>query len=197
VSGSDGCNRFSTGYTLDGGQLEIDPSGATTLAACPPPIMEQAAAFMKALSVVRTAKLDGTTLSLIDESGTTQATFTAQRTSLTDTSWQVSSINNGKGGVTGVREGTALTLNFGADGKLSGSAGCNRFQATYETEGNTITIGPAAATRRMCPEPVMEQENAFLKALTGTLTTRFEGDRVELRTEAGSLMVSAKRVEGS
>lgn len=197
VSGSDGCNRFSTRYTLDHDGLRIDPRGAATLAACPPPVNEQAEAFMKALGAARTAELDGERLTLLDGSGTTLATFAAQPTSLAGTSWQVTNVNNGRGGVTGVRQGTSLTLDFGTDGKLSGSGGCNRFRATYQTEGKTVTIGPAAATRRMCPDPVMEQESWFFAALTGTRTLRFEGDRVELRTETGSLMVSAKRIEGS
>ena len=50
AQGNDGCNRFSTPYSADGGKLAVSPRGATTLMACPPERMEQAGAFMAALT---------------------------------------------------------------------------------------------------------------------------------------------------
>jgi heat shock protein HslJ len=46
----------------------------------------------------------------------------------------------------------------------------------------------------MCAAPgVMEQEQAFLQALTRVATVRMEGDRLELRGADSALMVSARR----
>jgi heat shock protein HslJ len=46
----------------------------------------------------------------------------------------------------------------------------------------------------MCAAPgVMEQEQAFLQALTRVATMHMEGDRLELRAADGALMVSARR----
>jgi heat shock protein HslJ len=72
---------------------------------------------------------------------------------------------------------------------VSGSAGCNNYTAQYKLEAASLTIGPAAATRKMCvnPERIMEQEQQFLKALETVATARFEGDRLELRTATGAL----------
>jgi heat shock protein HslJ len=39
----------------------------------------------------------------------------------------------------------------------------------------------------------MEQEQAFLQALTRVATMRMEGDRLELRAADGALMVAARR----
>ena len=84
--------------------------------------------------------------------------------------------NNGKQAVVSVTLGTTLTANFGADGMLSGSAGCDDYTAPYRTDGKRspaalagkISIGPAATTRKMCAEPpnIMEQETQFLQALS-------------------------------
>ena len=41
VSGSDGCNRFSTTYTTTGASIRIRPTAATTMMACPPPVAQQ------------------------------------------------------------------------------------------------------------------------------------------------------------
>ena len=68
----------------------------------------------------------------------------------------------------------------GAELRVLGSTGCNNLTAGYETgEGNQLTFGPVAATRRYCAESAaLEQE--FLAALE--LTTSFSlGDgRLEL-----------------
>ncbi|MEL7449766.1 MAG: META domain-containing protein [Pseudomonadota bacterium] len=61
------------------------------------------------------------------------------------------------------------TALFADEGRVSGSAGCNRFNGSYTLEGNRIAFNPAmAATKRMCaPEELMRQEDAFLTALPG------------------------------
>ncbi|HNX18443.1 MAG TPA: META domain-containing protein, partial [Methanoregula sp.] len=41
---------------------------------------------------------------------------------------------------------TMLTLEFGEDNKISGSAGCNHYFASYEMNNNKITIGQAGST---------------------------------------------------
>ncbi len=197
VSGSDGCNRFHSGYVAQGDALTIDPRVASTSAACPQPFMEQASAFMKALVGTRSATVDAGQLSLLHESGALLATFRAQPTELAGTRWDVRGYNNGRGGVTSLIKETSLTLEFAAGGSLSGTAGCNRFTAAYTVNGKRMLIGAAAATRRLCAEPegVMEQETRFLKALEGTHLARFEGNRLELRSESGSLMISARRAD--
>ncbi len=59
--------------------------------------------------------------------------------------------------------GVGISAEFTADGKVSGSAGCNRYSGTYTVSGNSITFSsPMATTMMMCDESVMEQENAYL-----------------------------------
>lgn len=57
-------------------------------------------------------------------------------------------------------------IRFGSDGRVSGSAGCNRFTGSYEHEGARLSFGPLATTRMMCAPDVMEAEEAFLSALS-------------------------------
>lgn len=85
------------------------------------------------------------------------------------------------------------TLQF-ADGRASGSAGCNRYTAGYEAGRDTLKFGTAAVTRMMCAAPgVMEQEQAYLNALAKVTTARVEGDRLELRGADGALAASFRR----
>jgi heat shock protein HslJ len=87
---------------------------------------------------------------------------------------------------------TEVTLSFDAEDRLSGSAGCNRFTALYTITGEGLSIGPAAATRMACPEPIMAQEMRVFELLEAvvsfdiredgglSLVTR-DGDRIEAR----------------
>ena len=58
-----------------------------------------------------------------------------------------------------------ITLNFGADGSLSGSSSCNRLATSYKLTGESLTIAQGAGTMMACEAPVMEQESAFLALL--------------------------------
>jgi heat shock protein HslJ len=48
---------------------------------------------------------------------------------------------------------TKVTLDFGDDGHITGSAGCNRYFASYEVKGTAITVGPAGSTMMYCDTP--------------------------------------------
>lgn len=65
-----------------------------------------------------------------------------------------------------VDDDTRISLQFNADGRLSGNGGCNRFFGSYEfsAEGKLV-IGMVGATRMACQEPVDSIETAFLEAL--------------------------------
>jgi len=91
--------------------------------------------------------------------------------SLEGTSWVLSSFNDGSGAFANLISDTEITAEFGADGSLTGSAGCNTYNASYEIEGGNINIGPSVTTRMMCQEPegVMEQECAYLAALENSI----------------------------
>jgi heat shock protein HslJ len=83
---------------------------------------------------------------------------------------------------------TTVTVEFGDDGAVSGSAGCNRYRAEYHATGQTLSIGTAAVTRMFCSTPhgVMDQENAFLHALAGSTGLAEAGDGLVLLDADGA-----------
>jgi heat shock protein HslJ len=195
LSGSDGCNRYSGSYSVRGAVLEVSPNLASTQMACVPDITAQAQAFIAALTGAKSFRIDGDRLELLAADGKTSATLAAQSRSLAGTSWSATGINNGRQAVSSPVKDSSVTMDFSADGVVSGSAGCNRYTAPYKSDGSSLSIGQAAATRRMCGEPagVMEQEQQFLRALATVATARFEGDQLELRTAEGALAVALTR----
>lgn len=195
ASGTDGCNRYSTTFTEDGASLTFAPA-ASTMMMCPEPpgVMEQAAAFAAALAATTNFSVNQSQLALL-AGNQIVATFTADVQSLAGSDWNVTMYNNGREAVVGVIEGTELTVLFGDNGELSGSAGCNQFIGGYTVSGNTIQIGQLGSTMRFCAEPegTMEQEQAFLAALQSAATFRIEGDNLELRTAGDAIAVMATR----
>lgn len=192
LGGTDGCNRYSTSYTVNGAQITVDKNVISTMMACAEPIMAQATAYIAALTGAATYQIEGGQLTLFDAGGKPLAIFMAQSVGLAGTSWAVTGYNNGQGAVVSVIAGSQLTASFGTDGKLSGSAGCNNYTATYEISGMNLKIGPAASTRMACAAPagVMKQEALYLQALATAATYMREGDQLELRTADGALAAS-------
>ncbi|MDJ0850076.1 MAG: META domain-containing protein [Myxococcota bacterium] len=181
------CNRGSGSYTTEGQKLRLGPMALTSMA-CPPG--SHFDRFVRSLGSIEAfeRKGDRLVLRLRDDAGTIELEASPP-VALAGTSWIVRAVNNGREAVVSVAAGTSLDARFGADGNVVGSAGCNRYTAPYTVEGDEIEIGPAAATRMACPPEVMEQESAFLAALGTAATWRIEGERLQLRTEAGALAV--------
>jgi heat shock protein HslJ len=195
LSGTDGCNNYGGSYTVNGAKFTVDKNLISTMMACPDTIMQRAGAYITALTQAAAFKIDGQQLTLSDAAGKALATFTRQSSELGGSSWLVTGYNNGKQAVVSLALGTTLTADFGADGRLGGSAGCNSYTATFEVAGKSLKIGPVASTRKFCAEPagVMEQETQYLKALETAATYRIDADKLELRTADGALAASLAR----
>jgi heat shock protein HslJ len=195
ASGTDGCNRYGFSYSGTGSKLEFAPSGISTQMACAPDLMQQAEAFKAGLIRTRAFGMESGQLRLLDAEGAVLARFTAQPEGLAGTAWIVNGYNNGRQAVVSVLNGSKLSMEFSADGRVAGYAGCNRYTGSFKQDGKALSFGPAAATRRMCiePEGVMEQEQQFLKALETVATARQEADQLEMRTADGALAVTLNR----
>jgi heat shock protein HslJ len=188
AGGNASCNTYSGKYKVTGSSLTFEQM-MSTMMACEPAINEQEQSYLKVLGETKSYKVTGGNLTLKDASGSSLAVFAPfQPASLTG-EWQALAINNGKEAVVSVQNGTTVTAIFGADGKLSGNAGCNTYNGTYTTDGDKITIGPLATTRMACEQAVMDQETAYLNALANAATFNLGKDSLELRDANGALQV--------
>lgn len=77
-----------------------------------------------------------------------------------------------------------ITLTY-EDGQFVGSGGCNRYFAQVDAGDGPgdIQVGPAGATRRMCPEPQMSAESQYLNALSNAVKFSFFNTRLTLTYE--------------
>jgi heat shock protein HslJ len=192
LTGSDGCNTFTTAYTQDGTNLTVDPAMVSTKKACDEAVMTQADTFTQNLLNATSYTLGDGQLAL-NQNDVTGLTFFGQTNSLSKTSWNVTGYNNSKQAVVGTIAGTTLTMTFGDDGTISGNSGCNTFSGQYSLNGQSITISPLASTMRACiePEGIAEQETAFMAALEQAVEWFIQGDQLSLRTAENTLAITA------
>ncbi len=188
VGGKAACNTYNGPYEVDGNQISFGLM-MSTMMACPPPIMDQEMGYLGALERVATFDVSEESLTMFDADGEIVLEFMLiEPTSLVSTNWLLTSYNNGKGGMQSVVIGSEINANFGEDGMMSGSAGCNNYNAAYEATEETISIGAAASTEMACmdPEGVMEQETQYLASLQNAAVYSIQDDRLEIRDENGS-----------
>lgn len=195
ISGSDGCNRYSAPVQVKGSSFRVSQPGPSTLMSCPPRQMRQAESFRAALGSARRYRLRNGRLELLATGDRPVARFRPQPQEIAGGLWIVTGINNGRQGVVSTLAGTTLSLELNSRGRLSGTAGCNRYAAAVQLGKGTLRVEPPAATRRICSRPrgVMEQEIQFLSALESAGQWRIEGERLELRRPDGALAVTLRR----
>jgi heat shock protein HslJ len=197
VNGYTGCNNISAGYEVNGNNIAIGQAISTLAACVPPEAADQERAYLAGLEAAATYEISGDTLTLRDEAGNDLVVFKAvEPLSLEGTLWVMTNYNNGQGGVVSALPDVVVTAQF-AEGQVSGSAGCNSYNAGYEVDESNLTIEQAIATRAFCGEPegIMEQENAYLAALPQTASFTIQGDRLDLFDAEGARLATFQAAE--
>ena len=71
ISGSSGCNSFFANYDVEGKSMSFGLMGATKMFCSNPGVMEQEQTYLSRLESIKSYKLEGNKLSLIDGNGKT------------------------------------------------------------------------------------------------------------------------------
>jgi heat shock protein HslJ len=110
---------------------------------------------------------------------------------LPDTTWTVTSIDGDE-----TIRSAQPTIEFGTDGTVSGTTGCNQYNGTFTVDGDRLTIGPLATTKLACDEAANAQEVAVTQALAGATNWGIDskGD-LEIRGSATIAAASAEQPE--
>lgn len=101
--------------------------------------------------------------------------------------YQVQSMNG-----QAVLSGTRITLTLDKDGRVYGNAGCNHFFGTYQLDDKALTFSQLGSTRRLCAEPIMMQEVAFLERLSRNVRWSNSHDQLKLMSNAREPVVLIK-----
>ncbi len=110
--------------------------------------------------------------------------------SLAETAWTMDSLAGFE-----IPAGVVAGLEFVDAALVSVLTGCNDYTGPYETDGDTISIGPLAGTLKACTEPLMAFETAYTTALQAAATYSIEGDALLLNGPNGASLISFDRFE--
>jgi heat shock protein HslJ len=109
---------------------------------------------------------------------------------LTGTRWILAAMDEGPIGLD-----RGPTLEIGAEGEITGLAGCNRYRGRAIIGDGTLSIGPLSLTRMLCPAPLMALETAFVAGLEHASSWRREAGTLELSGEDGALLLVFRPAE--
>jgi heat shock protein HslJ len=88
-----------------------------------------------------------------------------------------------------VAAGTRVALDLGADGRATGTGGCNRFSGSAKIDDGTIAFGPVASTKMMCAPDVSDQEAKFFRTLEQVRNWAWDGAGLVLLDTGGKVVL--------
>lgn len=190
LNGSSGCNGYTAIYQNSAEKMSVRRM-ATTRMICPAEIMEQEAAFLQALRSTQRYEInDRGQLQIFYQSdrGSRTLIFASEIAAiepLAGTSWQLLSWGSPRV-QNAPLDREKIALQFLAE-RLTGSSGCNRYDASYETVEMRLTIASLSTTEMACFGEIAQQESQYLAALEnamryeinlkGELEIFYRGDR--------------------
>jgi heat shock protein HslJ len=150
-------------------------------------IMEQEQAFVNALQTAESITLADDILTIHTANGDMTFQHPTQA-SLTDTVWVLTGIAQGDA-VVNTAIDSEITAEF-INGDVGGSAGCNRYGTSYETEGSALTLGVVTSTEMACDDAHNQRDREFFMALDSVAQYEILRDTLTLKDAEGNLVMT-------
>jgi heat shock protein HslJ len=104
------------------------------------------------------------------------------------TSWRLT-VQDVEGTETPVPAGVVVTAVF-ADGQVTGSAGCNTYNASFTASGSNLTFGTAATTAMACDPAVNAFEQEYLANLDAAASYTATADALTIYESGGKQLLA-------
>ncbi len=117
----------------------------------------------------------------------------SQQPRLAETEWLLEALGP-QGSLRPALAGIEVTLTFGQDLRVSGTAGCNSYFGEYASQQDgSLHVSAPGSTKMFCNEPgVMQQEQDFLNALATAQQYDIENGLLHISGGAMELVMSKK-----
>lgn len=187
VSGLADCNTYNAGFSINENQIQIQPIVSTEMV-CPQGV-ENENAYLTALQEANSYHILDGKLTVTYANGAAALVYTSKHLALEINLWVLAVIND-----TPISPSVRATALFDPpSGAVSGSAGCNNYNASYTKTSQALTISPASLTAQACDEAIMEVEDSFMATLQSATTFQTLGENLILQSEAEKLIFHADR----
>ena len=194
ITGSAGCNHYFASYGIKGTTITIGQAGSTEMYCTGPGVMHQESTYLMMLGRASSVMAGNDTLTIADATGMTILSFARiippAPEPFVGTNWTLDSFSTADA-VSSVTAGTTITAVFDENGSVTGSAGCNRYFASYNVTGTSLSIGATGSTMMYCTGPgVMQQESTYLTSLSRAAVFTITGDRLILADANSATILS-------
>jgi heat shock protein HslJ len=202
VEGTTGCNDWNATYTANLTEIKINLPSTTQNEDCPwgKGNLEVEQQFFLGLNAATEYRIVGNVLQIPYGEGESMQVMNFMATQppvveevldltpLDNTTWYLTAMGD-QPVLPGSEVSAAFEINAdGVTGQLSGSGGCNGYNAAI---GEGFAIGPIASTQRACELEVMDQESAFFTWLGTAYDYDRAGDQLLISTGDGILTFGA------
>jgi heat shock protein HslJ len=190
ISGSTGLNQFDGTYVLEPNRRISMKVAVTTKVAGTSEAALNETQYLQALASAKSYAADDKTLTLFSTTGLAVASFEANvAPPLVGTTWKMLAFNKGNGALVQPDASSAVTVSFGPDGKLSGSAGLAGYEAKYSVSGSTLKLTSPLVSQQAGTPNLAVQDTAFLAALQKAASFEVVGNKLTLKNAAGAVAV--------
>jgi heat shock protein HslJ len=203
VEGTTGCNDWNATYTANLTEIKINLPTKTQNEDCPwgTGNYEVEQQFFLGLNAATEYRIVGNVLQVPYGEGESMQVMNFQATQppveevldltpLDNTTWFLAAMGD-QPVLPDSEVAVAFEINAdGVTGQISGSGGCNSFNAAI---GEGFAIGPIASTRMACEQAVMDQESAFFAWLGTAYHYSQAGDQLLISTGEGVLTFNSQR----
>jgi heat shock protein HslJ len=142
--------------------------------------------ILKTLTLVLSLTLAACVQTPIQPSQSSQTT----QATLQDTNWILTRLESQP-----VTTSKPAQLRLNAEGRLSGTGGCNRITGAYQLTGAQIAFSQTASTRMACIGDVTAAEDAFFKALAQVASWEIKAQTLSLRDADGKVVLELEAAE--
>ena len=199
ISGNAGCRGYRGTYEASGDDIRFPLLGMTELGCLGPEALSlQEGEYTTSLQWATNYRLSEGQLELFTARGEVLIYSPVPEdadASQEGTTWKLTTFIEG-GKATSLLPETQITVTFeggtvSESGRVSGSAGCNTYNAAYTFDGSFFTFETLAATEMACTAPtgVMEQEQRYLGFLEDVTSYGIYDRELRLKTGDGRALV--------
>ena len=188
---SGGCNTMNGGYEVVNAKLEVTELAMTAMACVDDALMAFDTAISQFLDASPSIVVAGDVMTLAHD--TVTLTFREAApvadSALEGTTWTVTGTVQGDGTSSLPTTPANLLLK---DGTAELFAGCNSGSGSYSVDGDTITFGPMAMTKKLCGPAATALESTVTAVVQGAVTFDIEGTKLTLFQGTDGLTLADK-----
>ncbi|MFD3503671.1 META domain-containing protein [Streptomyces sp. NPDC058676] len=181
AAGNYGCNHFNAKAAVEGDSVRLSDPMTTEMACEGKPMDFERTLARTLVDGALKTEVEDDHLTLTTEAGDRVDLTRATDASFYGTKWQVTS--------PAAKSKAHLTFDKKA-GKVSGSLGCNKVNATATVRDGHITLGAPSTTRMMCDASLMNVEKELLSLFDSTVSYRVDHRTLTLTSENDKIVTA-------